>query len=259
MCVLDRCDVADADRRAFVGLDDDLFDLVNSVKLTDDADGEFAWALSSETGGHVEVGVSERCFDLGYVQFVRGEALPVDDDADFAYEAAIDTCGRDADDLLELGLDVIAADVIEPAHVLDAGNLDGDNRLEAVGVNLYDDWSAGGIGQAVGYGVNSLAGVEGCPVHVLAPLEVDGDDGQAFLGGGGDAVVVLDGCGGFLDGLGDELLDLFGRSARVRGDDGDDGYVHVGEQGQGELPVPDEADDEDGGDDHDDSYGALDR
>ena len=184
-------------------------------------------------GGEVEVVGADGVADLLKTDAVGVELLGVEVDVDVALGGTADGDIADAVDAVEFVDHVVLKDAVEAG----VGLLGGEAILQdrhGRGVELEDHGTADAVGQVVEEEVDIGTYVVEGLVDILAPFELEGDDGDVVLGGGGDVLQTVDAVERVLDNLGDIGLDVASVGAGVGGHDGDVGRVHLGHLVDGE-------------------------
>ncbi len=166
----------------------------------------------TEPDGHAHVGVGQRGLDLRDGEAVRGQLAVVDLDLDLALQATRDADLADAGHRLQVGLDLVAGDVVELSS---GAPVKAMFRIgEAFGSNLRTTGARGVGRQLADDRPHRLLDVDVGLVRVVAVGELDDDRCTALARVRGDRVDARDARDGVLDRLGDQPLDVFGRRIR---------------------------------------------
>ena len=247
--VLGAADVADPNRRAVHGADDEI---VEVLRIGDAAGG--AQHLLARTGGDVAarrvlILALERMLDFADRQLVRGEPVRIDPDVDGPLETAGDRDLAHAGGAFDPRLDDLVRDLGQLPHREVSGQRDG-HRRGRVGVGLGDVRIERLVGELAHDRSDPIAHVLRGDVDVAIEAE-DGEDvgvpGAGHRSQLGDAFHRVH---RLFHRLGDLRLGLLDRGAWQGGADGDLGQIDAREAVDAEAEIAGGADDDQREDDH---------
>ncbi len=209
----------DRARRPVLG-DDHVADVVQVLEEALRNDVDDLGAGRHRAGGHAHVVVDERGLDLVDGQPVGGQLAVVDLDLDLLVQATRDVDLADARHRLQVGLDLVAGDVVEGVE-RGAGEGDVQDR-RGVRVELADDRRAGFGRQLTDDRPHLLLDVDVGLVRVIAVGELHDDRALTLARARRDRVDARDAGDRVLERLGNQALDVLGRGVRPGDRDRDD-------------------------------------
>ena len=231
VAALDARHVLEIHRLAIDVGDDRVRHVVERVELIDGAHQETLRALFEPAAGEVHVFGADALRDLLDRQLQLREALLVDVDLHFVFEAAADLDGRGAFHRFDLRLDAVVGEAAQEfeAVFVAAGPCFEDEAVSSTNATRMTgslDGSKRSSRGRRGFGgqpqqVEALAHFDAREVHVRAPGEFDDHVGLAGARHRAHRAHVAHDAGRFLDGARDQVLDLGGRRARQLGADGE--------------------------------------
>jgi hypothetical protein len=162
---LDSPDVADVDRCAVDGLDDDVADVLRTAIVAGGADQIPSLALVEIAAGVVLVLGRERCRNLGHGDLANREGVGIDDHLHLALAAAVDVRLRHAPDAFETRLDLVIDPVEQRRDIGVVARRGGDHEPRH------------GVGVAVDGEQDRFLGVGGVLRYLLETVRDPDEDG----------------------------------------------------------------------------------
>ncbi len=258
-------DVFDLDGTVAENADDGLFDLLRRLDLAFDLERVAQLVLLDRAAALKDVVGVDGAGHLAQGQVQVLELFGVDLHRNFLFVAAADFHPGNPFELLETRLDDVFGRLLEfvdVARLLSGHRLvaqDGDQHRRGGRVPLQDDGGRTIVGQLTAAFLDLLLGVQQGEIHIRTPVELQGDDGGAFLGGGFELFEPLDRTQRPFQLVGDEALDLLGTRSRVLGQHGDFGVTEIGQQVDGQFDQGNDAQQDDADVDHDRPDGTFHR